>query len=377
MYVERRETGRQNEIVMKQQCPKCGNWVEGKKKETLARKTTKAVVKKGSSMVTGAAIGSIVPGLGTAIGGAIGLAAGLLLEDDVNHAADVTNDTLFGVPDYEFHCPKCQWTWSTDSNWVLSTQIQQKKPAQSNKNKNKNKNKNTFSNTSSAFSSNTSTSSFSEKDRAILFNEIKQCFGKPDLKIDCSINFLTLENNETIFRMQMFSRLQTWLSEKYGITIPMSKINNSCTFSTLIDVILKEVPNCIAKIESKQKYEQPKGVVKEDFSKGTSTLTVSASEREYLDELKACLDENSVISPQERRLLDRFREKLGVSAVRAKELEESLKKPQLTKDEQEYVEEYRACLNEGRISDKERRLLDKLRIMLGITEARAKELEIL
>ena len=103
---------------------------------------------------------------------------------------------------------------------------------------------------------------------------------------------------------------------------------------------------------------------------------ISEDEQEYLEEVKMCLEEDNEISPKERRLLDRLRIKLNISEERAKELEESLKAPQLTEDEQEYLEEYKLCLEEGgEISSKERRLLDRLRDKLGISVERANELE--
>lgn len=74
--------------------------------------------------------------------------------------------------------------------------------------------------------------------------------------------------------------------------------------------------------------------------------------------------------------MERFREKLGISAERAKELEDSLSTSRLTDAEQEYLEEYKACLeDDGEISPKERRLLNRLRDTLGIPEERAIELE--
>lgn len=106
-------------------------------------------------------------------------------------------------------------------------------------------------------------------------------------------------------------------------------------------------------------------------------LTMTEDEKEYLEEVKACLEEDSEISPKERRLLNRLRERLGISEKRAEELEASLQSIQLTDDEKEYLEEYKACLEEGEISPKERRLLDRLRDKLGIPEERAKELETL
>lgn len=101
------------------------------------------------------------------------------------------------------------------------------------------------------------------------------------------------------------------------------------------------------------------------------------SEKEYLKELKNCLGENNEISSGERRLLEKLRKHLGISEERALELEEYLK-PSLTEDEKEYLEEYRYCLASGsEISASERRLLDKLRNRLGISEDRAKNIECL
>ena len=45
------------------------------------------------------------------------------------------------------------------------------------------------------------------------------------------------------------------------------------------------------------------------------------NEQEYLDEYKLCLEEDGKISSKERRLLDRLREKLGISISRAIEIE--------------------------------------------------------
>ena len=103
---------------------------------------------------------------------------------------------------------------------------------------------------------------------------------------------------------------------------------------------------------------------------------ISNNEQEYLDEVKACLEEDNEISPKERRLLERLREKLGISSERVIELEATLSVPQLTDEEKEYLEEYKACFEEGEeISPKERRLLNRLRDTLGISEERAIEIE--
>lgn len=100
----------------------------------------------------------------------------------------------------------------------------------------------------------------------------------------------------------------------------------------------------------------------------------STEEQEYLDELKECLADGE-IGPRERRLLDKLASKLGISPERAVELEASLNEPSLTDEEKEYLEEVQAVLADGEISEKERRLLDKLRKMLDLSEERAKEIE--
>ena len=98
------------------------------------------------------------------------------------------------------------------------------------------------------------------------------------------------------------------------------------------------------------------------------------AEQEYIDELKECLADGE-LGGSERRLLNKLRIKLGISEERATELEAFLQKPQLTEEEQEYLEAYQDAMEDGVISDKERRLLDKLMKINNISEQRAKEIE--
>lgn len=98
------------------------------------------------------------------------------------------------------------------------------------------------------------------------------------------------------------------------------------------------------------------------------------NEQEYIDEVRDCLSDGE-IGPRERRLLEKIREKLGISKERAVVLEATLLATQLSDEEQEYLTEFKECVVDGMVSAKERRLLEKMRIMLGISEQRAKELE--
>ena len=100
----------------------------------------------------------------------------------------------------------------------------------------------------------------------------------------------------------------------------------------------------------------------------------SSKEQEYLENLKEFLEDDAEITPRERKMLDRIRQSLGISEERAVELEASLT-PQLTEDEQEYLDMYREYAEKGEISEKERRRLDKFATALGISEERINELE--
>ena len=102
---------------------------------------------------------------------------------------------------------------------------------------------------------------------------------------------------------------------------------------------------------------------------------VADGEVEYLEELKVCY-EDGVITDKERRLLDRLRKSLGISEARAAELEAMCQPNTLTAEEQEYADEVKVCLeDDGVITAKERRLLEKLAKSLGISPNRASEIE--
>ena len=107
----------------------------------------------------------------------------------------------------------------------------------------------------------------------------------------------------------------------------------------------------------------------------TTNDNVSDGEAEYLEELKVCY-EDGVITDKERRLLDRLRKSLGISEARATELEAMCQPNALTAEEQEYADEVKACLeDDGVITAKERRLLERLAKSLGISSERATLIE--
>lgn len=112
----------------------------------------------------------------------------------------------------------------------------------------------------------------------------------------------------------------------------------------------------------------------QNSSNKTEALKLSDDEAEYIDAVKECMEDGE-IGVRERKLLDKIRVKNGISEERAKELEATLNTPQLTDDEKEYLEAFKDACEDGKVSDKQRRLLEKLRVMYGVSEERARELE--
>ena len=101
---------------------------------------------------------------------------------------------------------------------------------------------------------------------------------------------------------------------------------------------------------------------------------LSAEEQEYVDALKEYLSDGE-ISERERKMLDRVRKALGITEDRAAQLESALNQPTLSDDEKEYLEAYREYLVDGAIDEKSRKRLDIFRKGLGLSEDRAKEIE--
>lgn len=111
------------------------------------------------------------------------------------------------------------------------------------------------------------------------------------------------------------------------------------------------------------------------LSTDSSPETYTENEKEYLDEYKACLADENSISEINRRLLDRIAKSLNISPERIKQLEKSCLANCLTENEQEYINEYKACLADGVISESRRRLLDRVAKSLGISKNRVSQLE--
>lgn len=108
-------------------------------------------------------------------------------------------------------------------------------------------------------------------------------------------------------------------------------------------------------------------------SDGTSKNKWKA-EQDYVEMFKEYVADGD-ISERDRKMLEKLRVRLGITEERAKELEEACLNPQLSEDEKEYLEMCKEYAADGEISDRDRKMLNKMRDRMGISEERAKEIE--
>ena len=109
----------------------------------------------------------------------------------------------------------------------------------------------------------------------------------------------------------------------------------------------------------------------------TQKSELSEDELAYKEEVEFCLEDASEIDAHSRKFLERKRQKLGLSETRALEIEDMVKASlvSFTDEEKEYMEALDDVIEDGAIPDNVRRLLERERKSLGISEERAKELE--
>ena len=126
----------------------------------------------------------------------------------------------------------------------------------------------------------------------------------------------------------------------------------------------------------------------------TSVSDLSQHDEEYVEYLEDCY-QDGLITEDERRILNKMKTKLNISDDRADELEATVKEklcPQsaanedshispvtdvsdLSQNDEKYVEYLEDCYQDGVITEDERRILNKMKAKLNISDDRADELE--
>ena len=106
---------------------------------------------------------------------------------------------------------------------------------------------------------------------------------------------------------------------------------------------------------------------------------LTEEEARYLEDVEFYLEEDGgVITPEARAILQRKCKRWGISEERANELEQlfsSASNTDYTDEEKEYIEIYQELSADGEITERKRRMLERERDLLGISQERAKELE--
>lgn len=114
-----------------------------------------------------------------------------------------------------------------------------------------------------------------------------------------------------------------------------------------------------------------------DFVKlNSAELPLSEVEKSFMDDVKFMLEDDGQIVDTEQRILDKMREKYKIKKVRADEIIETTMKNYASSEEMDYLTEVKNNLNDdGKIEEIERRALDFFRQKLGISEEKAMKLE--
>ena len=101
---------------------------------------------------------------------------------------------------------------------------------------------------------------------------------------------------------------------------------------------------------------------------------LTANEEKYKEEVLFYLEDDDQITPDERIMLERKRIKFNISEDRVLAIE-NMCRPTLSESEKEYIDIYKELCADGEITERKRKMLNREREELGISEERAKELE--
>lgn len=143
--------------------------------------------------------------------------------------------------------------------------------------------------------------------------------------------------------------------------------------------------NILNKRKEKYSISDSRAIEIEEFAREERLKNLKPqndSENSYY-ELILDFIENGIVSESNRKILNKRLEKYGITEARAKELEYFAKQEYLeskkvkfeSEEEKEYYEFIVDLMENGAISENSRKILDKRKIKFGISETRAKELE--
>ena len=132
----------------------------------------------------------------------------------------------------------------------------------------------------------------------------------------------------------------------------------------------------IEELEASVYFSDIAETVQIEEMEGSPDSIFTEEEKQYMDEVRYMLEDDGKIDEKENRILERFRQKFNLSEDRANELKNILLSAvDLNSQELEYLKEYETFIQDGEIKERERRLLNRVANLLGISEDRALEIE--
>ena len=124
---------------------------------------------------------------------------------------------------------------------------------------------------------------------------------------------------------------------------------------------------------TQEEFNEQVKMIRGDVAAPAPEKQGNKEEQDYVEMFKE-YSADGEISERDRKMLEKLRQRLGISESRAKELEEDCLNPHLTEDEQEYLAMYEEYAADGEISERDKKMLAKMRERMGISESRAEEL---
>ncbi len=130
-----------------------------------------------------------------------------------------------------------------------------------------------------------------------------------------------------------------------------------------------------AEFKPMEEFANPKSSEDKEITVITAGSSVTSAEQEYIDEYCECIA-NGEISSSEVRLLNKLAKSLGIDESRARELEQIAFSSNLSETEKQYLNEYKACIEDAsELSSSTRRLLNKLAASLNLSDEQVMRLE--
>ena len=215
------------------------------------------------------------------------------------------------------------------------------------------------------------TSRFNTKDQGLVITE-GGILLRPDRKRPTENLFFPWEDIE--YTKYIDNAIHFYTNDKkhfripYNFFIKQDDANDIRIYLNSLSSLLNEIVN---EVLMASRSVSPQDKVK----RLPKSIQHTQKEKNYKEEILFCMGEKGYIAKEDRIYLERQRKRFGVSEERANKIERQVVNLSLKKNEREYLETYKELTARGEMTDQIRRLLERERNFLNISEHRAAEIE--